>query len=75
MLHNKLTIYKYYFVTYFFTLFDNMFVVKEEVDTLIEFCIFSRVRVYTKNLAKVATFLIWVTVLNLNLRFMFLGTF
>ena len=30
MLHNKLTIYKYYFVTYFFTLFDNMFVVNEK---------------------------------------------
>jgi len=38
-------------------LFDTMFVGN---DTFINFCIFSRVQVFTKKLAKVVTFFIWV---------------
>ena len=51
--------YRYYFVTYFLY-FVRQYVrwkLKEKVDTLIDFCVFSRVRVYTEKLAKETTFL------------------
>lgn len=38
-------------------LFDTVFVGN---DSFINFCIFSRVQVFTKKLAKVVTFFIWV---------------
>ena len=53
--------YKCYFVTYF--LYFVQYIrckFKKKVDTFIHFCFFSRVRVYTKKLVKVATFFIWV---------------
>ena len=56
------------------TLFDNMFVGNEKVDTLIDVCVFSRVIVYTKKLAKVATFFIWVYLL-VNLLLVFINKF
>ena len=54
--------HKYYFVTYFL-FFVWQYVrwkLKDKLDTIIHFCFFSRVRVYTKKLVKVATFFIWV---------------
>ena len=54
--------YKYYFVTYFlyFVCQSVRWKLKEKVDTFIHFCFFSRVRVYTKKLVKVAIFFILV---------------
>ena len=51
--------YKKYFVTYFLYIVRQYvrWKLKEKVDTLIHFCFFSRVRVYTIKLVKVATFL------------------
>ena len=57
-----MTMYKYYFVTYFLY-FVRQYVrwkLKEKVDTFIHFCFFIRVQVYTKKLVKVATFFKWV---------------
>ena len=55
MLYNKSTIYKYYFVTYFFYYVRRK--LNGKVDTLIDFSVFSRVQVYTKQACKSSNFL------------------
>ena len=67
--HNKLTMHKYYFVTYFlyFVWQYVRWKLKDKVDTLIHFCFSSRVRVYWKKLVKVTTFFILVYRLPLGL--------
>ena len=65
LIHNKL-LYKYYFETYFFiTLFDYVCqIYKEKMDTLIDFCVLGRVRVYTKKLVKAPTFFLKIYLLD-----------
>ena len=71
ILHNTLTIYKYYFVTYFFYYVSHYVgrKWKGQVDTLIDFFVLRRVRVHTKKLEKKYFFHRFHTGFKLSFRY------
>jgi len=69
--HASFFSYKYYFEAYFITtLLDTRLVGNEKVETLIDFFVLSRVRVYTKKGIEAATFYIRVYLPELRLMAM-----